>query len=154
MTTSNYTSKIRVKYLQKIIQFEVIIKNRMRNFLQHFMSIYQRSLVQYLDQFLPLKVLKVQGHSLLKIGNCLFSKVKTLIFHKLANFGQNSKSKTILKSGKDSASDGQKKFQKTWSNIFFSKKLIFHVWSSGAKAPPKRCFFLFMGWWAILKQTF
>ena len=27
MTTSNYTSKIRVKYQQKIIQLEVVIKN-------------------------------------------------------------------------------------------------------------------------------
>ena len=34
--TSIYTSKIRVKYLQKIIQLEVIIKNSLRNFLQHF----------------------------------------------------------------------------------------------------------------------
>ena len=28
MTTSNYTSKIRVKYLQKIIQLEVIINSK------------------------------------------------------------------------------------------------------------------------------
>ena len=32
-------------------------------------------------------------------------------------------------------------FSKNLTKYFFSKKLIFHVWSSGAKAPPKGVFF-------------
>ena len=65
--------------------------------------------------------------------------MKTFLW-KLAHFGQNSKSKTILESGKNSASDGQNTkyfFQKISPNIFFQKIDFSHLvlWS---KSPPSK----------------
>ena len=110
------------------------------------------SLGPFLEKFLPLKV--PRGDPLIIKGKCQFSKMKNKILHKSANFWQKSKSKTILESEKDSASDGQKKFLKKFEKFFFWKKLIFHVWSFGAKVPPQMCFFWSIGWSAILKWTF
>ena len=97
------------------------------------------SLVAFLDQFLPLKVF--QGHSLLKRGNPQFSKVKTLIIRKSANFGQNSKSKTILESGQNSVSDGQKIFFEKFDEIFFFQKIDFSRLVLWSKSPPPKVFF-------------
>ena len=76
---------------------------------------------------------------LLKRGNCSFSKVKTVILCKLANFVQITKSKTILESEKKICIRWPKKIFK----YLFPKKWIFHIWSFGAKAlpPPKGVFF-------------
>ena len=82
---------------------------------------------------------------LLKRGNCSFSKVKTLILRKSANFGQNSKSKTILESGKNSASGGQNVFFKKFDQIFFFPKIDFSYLVLWSKSPPQKVFFLFMG---------
>ena len=100
-------------------------------------------MVPFLDQFLPLKVF--QGHSLLKRGNCSFSKVKTLILRKSANFGQNSKSKTILESGKNSASGGQNIFFKKFDQIFFFQKIDFSRLVLWSKSPPQKVFFFVHG---------
>ena len=86
--------------------------------------------------FLKASLKVFQGHSLLKRGNRPFSKVKTLILRKLANFGQNSKSKTILESGKNSSSVGQNIFFKKFDQIFFLQKIDFSrlvFWSTNGK---------------------
>ena len=69
------------------------------------------------EKFLPLKV--PQGDPLIIKGKCQFSKMKNKILCKSANFGQKSKSKTILESEKDSASDGQTFFFKNLTKFFF-----------------------------------
>jgi hypothetical protein len=83
----------------------------------------------------------VQGHSLLKRGNRPFSKVKILILRKSANFGQNSKSKTILESGKNSSSVGQNIFFKEFEKIFFFQKIDFSRLVLWSKSPPPKVFF-------------
>ena len=76
---------------------------------------------------------------LLKRGNCSFSKVKTVILCKLANFVQITKSKTILESEKKILHQmGKKIFQ-----IFFPYEIDFShlvLWSKSTP-PPKGVFF-------------
>ena len=59
--------------------------------------------------------------------------MKTLILHKSANFGQNSRSKTILESGKIFASNGHQ--------IFISQKIDFSRLVPWSKSTPPKVFF-------------
>ena len=98
------------------------------------------SLGPFLEKFLPLKV--PRGDPLIIKGKCQFSKMKNKILRKSANFGQKSKSKTILESEKDSASDGQKKFLKKLKKNFFLQKNDFSLLVIWSKSTPQMCFFL------------
>ena len=110
------------------------------------------SLGPFLEKFLPLKV--PQGDPLIIKGKSQFSKMKNKILRKSANFGQKSKSKTILESEKDSASDGQKKILKKFDQIFFLKKIDFSHLVIFWKSTPPNVFFWFISSSGILKRTF
>ena len=68
--------------------------------------------------------------------------MKNKILRKSANFGQKSKSKTILESEKDSASDGQKKILKKFDQIFFFEKNRFFTFGHFLKKYPSKSVFL------------
>ena len=93
-----------------------------------------------MEKFLPLKV--PQGDPLIIKGKSQFSKLKNKILRKSANFGQKSKSKTILESEKDSALDGPKKNLKKFEKNFFLKKIDFSHLAIWRKYTPPNVFFL------------